>query len=42
LLQREAAAEIPLDRRKRDVDDASVDEDDARPEDARDQDEPVA
>jgi hypothetical protein len=35
LLEREPAAEIALDRRQRDVDDAAVDEDDARAQDAR-------
>ena len=42
LLEREPAAEVALDRGQRDVDDARVDEDDDRPEDAGDQDEPVA
>ena len=42
LLQREAAAEIALNRRQRDVDDARVDEDDDRPENAGDQHQPVA
>jgi hypothetical protein len=36
LLQREPASEIALDRGQRDVDDAAVDEDDARAQNARD------
>jgi hypothetical protein len=35
LLEREPTAEIALDRGQRDVDDAAVDEDDARTQDAR-------
>jgi hypothetical protein len=42
LLECEPAAEVALNRRERDVDDAAVDEDDARAQDAGDQDEPVA
>jgi hypothetical protein len=35
LLKREPAAEVALDRWQRDIDDAAVDEDDARAQDAR-------
>ena len=42
LLQREAASEIALDRRQRDVDDRRVDEDDRRAEDAGHEDQPFA
>jgi mannose-6-phosphate isomerase-like protein (cupin superfamily) len=42
LLKREAASEVALDRRERDVDDGRVDEDDDGPEDASDEDEAVA
>ena len=42
LLEREAAAEVALDRRQRDVDDRRVDEHDRRPEDAGDERQPLA
>jgi hypothetical protein len=42
LLQREAAAEVALDRGQRDVDDRGVEERDERPEDAGREDEMVA
>ena len=42
LLQREATAEVALDRRQRDVDDRRVDEDDHRAEDAGDEDQAIA